>query len=179
MNGNTNKTTSTVITEAVFSKDNKQRYLLRKVWDDKKPRAAIVLLYPGYADTLLCDTTTMLTINQVATLGFGGVDILNLTPIIGGKDSITAAKSADRLNDEYIQNSAKEAAKIIIATGRGNHKAVKERTEQVLRLLEAYKEKIVYISDGKYAGYHPLSPRIRYKWNLVSSMDTTTADIGS
>lgn len=179
MSGNINKTVSTVITEAVFSKDNKHRYLLRKSWDNTKPKAAIILLYPGYANTLLCDTTTMLTNNQITSLGFGAVDILNIFSLIGSKDSIANSKeTSDRSNDEYIITSAKEADKIIIATGRGNNKAVIERTEQVIQLLEAHKDKLYFISDGTHAGYHPLSPRIRYDWKLVGYMDTVAADNG-
>jgi hypothetical protein len=178
MNGNIIKTTSTLATEAIFSKDNNRRYLLRKTWDNNKTKAAIVLLYPSYSDAVLCDTTTTLTINSIATLDFGGVDILNISPVIGGKGSITDAKTTDRLNDSYILDSAKDSSKIIIATGRGNNKAVMERTEEVIRLLDEYKDKIYYISDGKNFGYHPLSPRIRYKWNLVSYSDAVAAAKG-
>ena len=154
-------------TEAVFSKDHKHRYSLHKVWDTSKPKAAIILLYPGYSDALVSDTTTMLTVNQIATLGFGSVDVLNIFSLIGGKDVLSNSETAtDRVNDEYILNAAKEADHVIIATGRGNNKAVEERTRQVIALLEPYKDKLYSISDGKNAGYHPLSPRIRYNWVL-------------
>ena len=42
----------TMKTETVFSDDRLNRYLLRKEWDNKKPRAAIIMTNPSFADLL-------------------------------------------------------------------------------------------------------------------------------
>jgi hypothetical protein len=171
---------SIVSTEAVFSKDNKQRYLLRKSWDKAKPKALIVLLYPGYSDCIICDTTTTLCVNQAATLGFGGIDIVNLFTTKWAKDNEAALMYfSDIINDQYIIASAKDCDTIILATGKGNNKNIIERKEQVLKLLEPYRDKTVTISDkdNTNSGFHPLSPRIRYGWNLVGiSAENKTVD---
>jgi hypothetical protein len=41
------------------------------------------------------------------------------------------------------------------------------RSEHVLELLEAYKEKLRVISDGERMGMHPLTPSLRARWALV------------
>lgn len=145
----------------MFSKDGKYRYLVRKIWNKDLPKAAIVLLYPGYANELICDTTTMLCVNQAVALGFGGLDILNIFSLVGVMSvSGDTAGLTDKTNDNCILESAKTADKIIVATGRGNNKAVIARTGEVIKLLEAHTEKLFCIADKNgNAGFHPLSPR--------------------
>lgn len=160
---------STMTTEAVFSKDGKHRYLIRKVWNKDLPKAAIILLYPGYANELTCDTTTMLCVNQAVALGFGALDILNIYSLVGVMSVRgDTAGLTDKTNDGYILESAKTAEKTIVATGRGNNKAVIARTEEVVQLLEPYQDRLFRIADKNgNAGFHPLSPRVRYGWALV------------
>ena len=66
-------------TEAVYSDDGEKRYLLRKTWDESKPKLAIVMLAAGEADGIQLDTTTQLVINNASRLGFGSVAIVNLS----------------------------------------------------------------------------------------------------
>ena len=41
--------TTTLTTEAVFSDDGLNRYLLRKTWDADKPKIAVIMLAPSEA----------------------------------------------------------------------------------------------------------------------------------
>lgn len=72
------KIVATLTTEAVFSDDGLKRYLLRKTWDDTKPKLAIVMLAPSEASGIELDTTTQLVLNNSARLGYGSVSIVNL-----------------------------------------------------------------------------------------------------
>ena len=57
---NTIETNSTVKTTAVFSKNRKDRYLLKIEWDNSKKSLTIIMTYPSSADELIFDQTTML-----------------------------------------------------------------------------------------------------------------------
>lgn len=68
-------------TETVFSDDRLNRYLLRKEWDSKKPRATIIMTNPSAADLLTLDYTTLYILNNffiAKGLGFGYQEILNM-----------------------------------------------------------------------------------------------------
>ena len=73
-----NTIVTTLKTEAVFSDDGVKRYLLRKTWDDEKPKLSIIMLAPSGASGIELDATTLLVLNNADRLGFGSVDILNL-----------------------------------------------------------------------------------------------------
>ena len=60
---------TTLTTEAVFSDDGVKRYLLRKTWDESKPKLAIIMLAPSEASGIELDTTTQLVLNNAARLG--------------------------------------------------------------------------------------------------------------
>ena len=66
----------TMKTETVFSDDRLNRYLLRKEWDNKKPRATIIMTNPSFADLLTLDYTTLYILNNISQLDFGAVDIV-------------------------------------------------------------------------------------------------------
>ena len=68
------KTTKTVLTtETVFSDDGEKRYLLKKVWDEAKPKLAVVMLAPSEASGIELDNSTQLVLNNAVRLGFGSV----------------------------------------------------------------------------------------------------------
>ena len=49
--------TTTLTTVATFSDDNLKRYLLRKIWDENKPKLAIIMLAPSEAAGIELDNT--------------------------------------------------------------------------------------------------------------------------
>lgn len=151
---------STVKTVAQFSKDGKHRYSLSMVWDESKPKAAIVMTYPSTADELTLDQTTMLVKNNAVRNAFGGVTIVN---IFSMKDHETPR--SDRVNESVLLKVCDEADAVIVAYGRGmSHQ---ERKEEVLNMLSGYKPKLYTIKDGKGRPFaHPLSPAA-HEWNVV------------
>ena len=56
---------STIYTEAIFSNDEKHRYLLKKTWDEKKPACTVITMYPHLDGVLSLDFTTVLILNQL------------------------------------------------------------------------------------------------------------------
>jgi|GEM_PF-6830012 len=58
---NTIETNSTVKTTAVFSKNRKDRYLLKAEWDINKKSLAIIMTYPSRKSIfrLLCDFSSL------------------------------------------------------------------------------------------------------------------------
>ena len=160
MNNNLTERTSHITRSAVFSKDGKKRYKLESVWDEKKPKACIIMSQPSTADELLTDQTTMLCYNNAVTQKFGGIVIVNVFCGLDFKKPET-----DRINSSIVLDECGKADVVIVAYGRGT-----AHTEEKERLLEALKktcpEKLHTLIDN--AGLllsHPLSPRCR-TWSL-------------
>ena len=169
-------------TETVFSEDRRHRYLLRKEWDTKKPRATIVMTNPSSADLMTMDYTTLYIINNVVRLDFGSVDIVNMvskiTTRLDVKNDIDS--KADRENIDFIVKSADKADKVIIAWGKlgENNKKVRDLQESLLETLRPFKEKLYIIaSNNGEDGFHPLAPQIRFSW-VLKKFDIEAAQIG-
>jgi hypothetical protein len=157
-------------TEAHFSEDRKHRYLLRKEWDKAKPRACVLMINPSDADGIVIDMTTQLVVNNLSKLDYGSVDILNLYSMIGRLSTRSETEEAKIENLKAIMQSVDKATQIILAYGAigKSNKTVKARIDDLLSSLEAYKDKVYYLTDiGGEILYHPLVPSVRLKWNLV------------
>lgn len=161
---------TTLKTEAMFSEDKKHRYILRKEWDKNKGRSCVIMINPSSADGIVIDLTTQLVVNNISKLGDGSVDILNLYSMVG-RLSTRAEKEENRTeNIKAIMQSCDKATKIILAYGAigKSNKTVKKRIEEILLSLEAYRDKVFYLTDvGGETLYHPLVPSVRLQWNLV------------
>lgn len=64
--------------QAIFSKNGKERYLLKMEWDKNKKSLAIIMTFPSSADELIFDQTTLLVRNGAIKNDFGSVSILNV-----------------------------------------------------------------------------------------------------
>lgn len=162
---------STIKTEAYFSEDNKYRYLLRKEWDKGSKTAMVIMIHPSIADTVLLDHTTIYVINNLHSIGYGSVEIVNLFSKIDTKINLKEELS-ELIGEEtnrFIRKAGYKADIIIIAWGSigDRNKKVKARQDEVLDLLREYKEKMNIICDprGK-RGLHPLCPSVRNGWIL-------------
>ena len=161
----------TMRTETVFSDDMLNRYLLRKEWDSKKPRATIIMTNPSAADLLTLDYTTLYILNNISRLDFGAIDIVNMTSRIATKLNVKEDLNTEleAVNAEFIVKSAEKSDVIIIAWGKlgENNKKVRQVESSILKLLEPYKDKLRYIAStqGDY-GFYPLAPQIRFQWIL-------------
>lgn len=154
--------TTTMTTTILYSEDMRYRYLLRKVWDESKPMVTIIMLSAGTSDTVSVDTTTMLTVNNLHKLNYGGVNLLNL---YANSDRETNSE-----NDTIILENVKDSETVILAWGLGcaTSAAVQKRIAQLLELLEPHLNRC-YALKGKTdkVGLHPLAPSLRHDWVLV------------
>lgn len=64
--------------DAVISECGKYRYLLRRAWDHKQPRALFVMLNPSTADAAVDDATIRSCIRLSKGLGYGSFEVVNL-----------------------------------------------------------------------------------------------------
>lgn len=164
---NTIKTT--LITEALFSDDGTKRYLLRKEWDKNKPHIAVIMLAPSSSSGIELDTSTQLVINNVSRLGFGSVDILNLSATLNDF-SLKQSELEDTENTDTILKSAKKADTIVYAAGVGKskNKTFQQLQKNILDKLAKYENKLNCLtnSDGNSKFQHPLSPSVRV-WHLL------------
>lgn len=59
----------TIRCEAVFNEEHTHRYLWKRIWNKDKALAAVIMLNPCMADTIVTDTTTFLVVNNLASIG--------------------------------------------------------------------------------------------------------------
>lgn len=157
---------STLHTEAVYSDDYSRRYVLKKIWDDSKPKLAIILLAAGTAGTVMLDKTTQLVINNSARLGYGSVSIMNLSAVL---NDFNLHHTEEPENIKVIVEEAKTAEKVVFSpgTGKSNNPNFIRLQEQVLLALRPYEDKLNCLcnADGGARLQHPLSPQVQV-WNL-------------
>ena len=162
------KIVTTLTTEALFSEDGSKRFLLRKSWDDTKPKLAIVMMAPSIASGISIDSTTQLTLNNCDRLGYGSVSIVNLFATLNDF-SLKQAEYEDPENMDVIVQQAQDADLIVYGPGVGKLKSKPFllRQEQVLTALLPFEAKLHCLCDenGEARLQHPLSPAVR-TWNL-------------
>ena len=159
---------TTLTTEAIFSKDQTKRYMLKKTWDGRKKNIAIIMLAPSEASGIMLDSTTLLVLNNAYRLDYGSVTILNLFATLNDF-ALKQAEDNDSENIKTILKAAKTADVVIYAAGVGKsrNKVFKERQTQVLSALQPYENKLHCLCDsmGTSRLQHPLSPAVR-EWHL-------------
>ena len=163
-----NTITTTLTTEAVFSDDGLKRYLLRKTWDDGKPKIAVIMLAPSEASGIELDTTTQLVLNNASRLGYGSVAIVNLFANLNDFN-LRQAEDEDPDNLNAILSAVQDADCVVYApgTGKAKNKVFQRRQEQVLSALRPIERNLHCLcnEDGNARLQHPLSPAVR-TWHL-------------
>lgn len=159
---------SNLRTEILESEDGKQRYVLRKVWDESKPSLGVLMLCPSSSGEVAVDTSTMLTLSNCYRLGYGSVTIVNLFSTINDF-TLKDASDFDEENLQVILDTANSVSCFVVGCGTGKSKNAKfhQRLEQVLLALRHHEDKLHCLCD-KHGGskyLHPLSPRVR-EWHL-------------
>lgn len=69
---------ATIRIKCTFSKDRKHKFLLTLEWEEKKPKAVVIMTSPAEANCIETDLTTSLVIKNLHALGYGGCDLVNL-----------------------------------------------------------------------------------------------------
>ncbi|WMI80554.1 DUF1643 domain-containing protein [Anaerotignum sp. MB30-C6] len=165
---------ATIKSKCTFSKDRKHKFLLTLEWEEKKPKAVVIMTSPAEANCIVTDLTTSLVIKNLHARGYGGCDLVNL----GSKlnyNKLIVDKSEEAYNQENRETILKCVAdesneKAIIAWGScgDGNKRIQAYQKSVLDMLSDYKDKLYLIQDerGK-KGVHPLTPSVRNHWELV------------
>lgn len=163
-----NTIATTLTTEAVFSDEGLKRYLLRKTWDDAKPKMTVIMLAPSEASGIELDTTTQLVLNNASRLGYGSVAIINLFATVNDF-ALRQSESEDPDNLNAILSAVQDADCVVYApgTGKAKNKVFQHRQEQVLSALRSIEGKLHCLcnEDGNARLQHPLSPAVR-TWHL-------------
>ena len=163
-----NVITTKLTTEAIFSDDGSKRYLLRKTWDEKKKKLAIIMLFPSTASGIELDYSSMLVLNNASRLDFGSVDILNLSAVLDDY-TLREANVEDSKNLDVISKSAENADVIVYAAGVGKakNKVFQDLQKSVIEKLRPYEDKLNCLCNesGSARLQHPLSPAVR-TWYL-------------
>lgn len=161
---------STIKVKAIFNEAMTHRYAFTKTWDSTKKKALVIMKNPASNGLVETDVTTMLVLNNLSQLDYGSVTICNIYSSIN--TSLQSMNSADDCKENFseIAKQAKVADTIIIAWGsfgEGNQ-SVKTKQGELMDILKAYKDKLMYISNPKEIekGVHPLCPSVRSRWNL-------------
>lgn len=141
-NQNLNEKSDTIVSTAVFSKDGKNRYLLRKTWDTSKKKLSVIMTFPSTADSLLLDQTTMLVINGAVKSGFGEVSILNVFSAINSTNP-----RIDKVNCSVMIDECEKADVVLVAYGRST--SYTDDKQKVLEMLEKYKDKLYTLLNNR------------------------------
>lgn len=162
---------SVMKTEVKYSEDRKYKYLTLKEWNNKKPRAMVVMTNPSSAGEVVLDLTTLYTINNLVALDYGAVDIVNIYPKITQKLKVDDVDLKEiGISDQLIVEKAEKVDSVIIAWGRVGEKSksIEKRQSELLEKLQVFKDKLFIIGDGKGNElFHPLAPHIRFHWELI------------
>ena len=135
---------NTIYTEAIFSKDEKHRYLLKKTWDEKKPACTVITMYPHLDGVLSLDLTTVLILNQLANSErYGAVYLVNLFSNIKSPENLKHINEPyDEHTDIHLMKAISESETVILAYGAyAKRPVVVERVAQVMEMLKPHKRK--------------------------------------
>jgi hypothetical protein len=127
---------------------------------------------PSTADVVSMDYTTLYTIKNLNAIGFGGVDILNMTSTITVKLDIPKDGEIieEAENISHILKSAETCDKILIAWGKigESNKKIRLLQLKILEKLRPHEDKLFGITNELLSDqfFHPLAPQIRFEWVL-------------
>ena len=160
-----------VITEAVFSDDERYRFRLTKTWDENKRNAVFIGINPSDATELVMDKTVMNLMNHLIELHYGEVEILNLFAYRAKnqKNLVISDKEQNSINMKCIDKYLNKADLIIVGWGRNAESKPKyrETISDVKVLLKPYKEKVKCFKDRKGNINCHLSSGYSSLWSLI------------
>lgn len=150
--------------------ENSHKYLIRKDWSTKGKEKVmtVIMIQFSNSDIIQLDLTTLYTINNCHQLGYNVVNIVNIF------SGLSKEYDTDKTNDEQILKAVEESQ--IVAWGVGTagryNKVIQARINEVVKLIEKYKDKVYVITDGKTdIPRHPLSPHVRLEWYLKNNIE--------
>jgi hypothetical protein len=107
-----------IISEDIKSKDGKNRYYLKKTWDETKTIGSFLGINPSKADSLYIDNTVMNCNNLAVKWGWGGYYILNLYPFYStNPELIEKSSEAEETNLDIVSKILIESKIVVLICG--------------------------------------------------------------
>ena len=133
---------SLISVKAVFSENEKYRYMLSKVWDENKPKAVMIGINPSKATHLKGDNTATNAMNYFIDNGYGTMIIVNLFAFMSTKIEGLSKREKlyEDLNNDYIKKACEEADMVLVAWGYGKEHS--DRKQEVVKILNQYRHKV-------------------------------------
>ncbi len=105
--------------DAVISSCGRYRYLLRRVWDHKKPRALLCMLNPSTADAKQGDPTIRSCVRLLSALGYGSFEVVNVFGhrATNPKELGHTHDYVGEANDNVIKSASKRCDVVVCAWG--------------------------------------------------------------
>jgi hypothetical protein len=144
--------------DAVISDCGKYRYLLRRTWDHKKPRALLVMLNPSTADARQDDATIRSCVRLLTGLGYGSMEVVNLMAYRATNPKDLPTKPSDALgaNNPNVIGAAAFRCDIVICAW-GAHPYADHFARGCLDIVSLNKPTVYCFGRTKHgAPKHPL-----------------------
>ena len=140
-----------IVSDAKFNDTRTHRYILIRIWDDKKPKLMIIGLNPSIANEKTNDNTINKVIKIAKNKGFGGVYMANLFSYITPHPASLIVGSNNRKNDSFLKKYEAKSEKVVFAWG--NFKEAQERAKEVIAIFpKAY----CFFKNKNGSPKHPL-----------------------
>ena len=152
---------------AVYSRCERYRYALTRVWDPQGARATFLMLNPSTATEVQNDPTVERCERRARALGFGAFRVCNIFAWrdTDPRDLKRAEDPVGPLNDKAILEGAAWSGMVICAWG--SHGAHLQRGRHVARLLSGSDAELTCLGETKHG--HPKHPLyIGYQKQLES-----------
>ena len=145
--------------DAVISDCKQYRYLLRRTWDQEKPRALIVMLNPSTADAETDDPTIRSCIRLCKGLNYGSFEVVNLFAwrATNPNDLGDVRYPIGDRNNDTIEAAGARCDFYICAWGAHPMAKSWQRDAEVYNILAAHRPAIFCLGTTKTgAPKHPL-----------------------
>ena len=128
-------------TEAIFNKSEAYRFSIKRIWDDKKPKATMIMINPNPNDHLKQGPTAVRVINYLMDRGYGAIEFVNLFAYrtIRSKELKSSKHKIDIVgkgNNQFILDAVGSADLTIAAWG--NDGGINGRDKEVLEILKGH-----------------------------------------
>ena len=141
----------------MISDCGKYRYLLRRAWDHRQPRALFVMLNPSTADAEIDDATIRSCIRLSKGWGYGSFEVVNLFGL-RATDPAELSVSSDPVgpDNDRVSIAAIERCDMPICAW-GAHWMGELRAKQVWATIKAHRPAAFCLGTTKFgAPKHPL-----------------------
>ena len=155
---------------AIYSDDEKYRYILKKMWDEKLPSATFIGINPSDATELLMDKTVMNLTNRLISDGYGSVNVVNLFAFRDKNQDnvINRSDNYEQYNIDFIKKALNDSILVIVGWGRDAENNSKYRNDiaEIKKIISGFKN-VKCFKDDKGCENRHISAGYNEDWTLV------------